>query len=55
MVLLTRPAQNTFTGAHSYEDGKEETLVRMLVRCLPEEYDGAVKAVKERPREAAEI
>ena len=29
-----------------YEDGKEETLVRILVRLLPAEYDLAVKAVK---------
>ncbi len=30
----------------TYEDGKEETLVRMLVRLLPAEYDQAVKAVR---------
>jgi hypothetical protein len=30
----------------TYEDGKEETLVRLLVRLLPAEYDQAVKAVK---------
>jgi hypothetical protein len=31
----------------TYEDGKEETLVRLLVRLLPAEYDQAVKAVKD--------
>ncbi len=31
----------------TYEDGKEETLVRILVRHLPAEYDLAVKAVKD--------
>jgi hypothetical protein len=34
----------------SYEDGKEETLVRLLVRHLPAEYDVAVKAVKDLAR-----
>ncbi len=34
----------------TYEDGKEETLVRMLVRLLPAEYDQAVKAVKDLAR-----
>ncbi len=34
----------------SHEDGKEETLVRILVRHLPEEYDQAVKAVKDLAR-----
>ncbi len=34
----------------TYEDGKEETLVRLLVRLLPAEYDQAVKAVKDRAR-----
>jgi hypothetical protein len=33
-----------------YEDGKEETLVRLLVRLLPAEYDLAVKAVKDLAR-----
>jgi hypothetical protein len=33
-----------------YEDGKEETLVRLLVRLLPAEYDQAVKAVKDLAR-----
>ena len=31
----------------TYEDGKEETLIRILLRYLPAEYDGAVKTVKE--------
>ncbi len=26
----------------TYEDGKEETLIRLLMRHLPAEYDGAV-------------
>ncbi len=34
----------------TYEDGKEETLVRLLVRLLPAEYDQAVKAVKDLAR-----
>ncbi len=34
----------------TYEDGKEENLVRMLVRLLPAEYDQAVKAVKDLAR-----
>ncbi len=34
----------------AYEDGKEETLVRILVRHLPAEYDLAVKAVKDLAR-----
>ena len=34
----------------TYEDGKEETLVRMLVRLLPAEYDQSVKAVKDLAR-----
>ncbi len=32
------------------KNGKEETLVRMLVRLLPAEYDQAVKAVKDLAR-----
>jgi hypothetical protein len=31
----------------TYEDGKEETLVRILIRHLLAEYDWAVKAVKD--------
>ena len=34
----------------TYEDGKEETLVRLLERLLPAEYDQAVKAVKDLAR-----
>jgi hypothetical protein len=34
----------------TYEDGKEETLVRVIVRHLPAEYDQAVKAVKDLAR-----
>jgi hypothetical protein len=34
----------------TYEDGKEETLVRLIVRLLPAEYDQAVKAVKDLAR-----
>jgi hypothetical protein len=34
----------------TYEDGKEKTLVRMLVRLLPAEYDQAVKAVNDLAR-----
>ena len=34
----------------TYEDGKEETLIRLLLRQLPAEYDGAVKAVKDLAR-----
>jgi hypothetical protein len=34
----------------NYEDGKEGTLVRLLVRLLPAEYDLAVKAVKDLAR-----
>jgi hypothetical protein len=34
----------------AYEDRKEETLVRILVRHLPVEYDVAVKAVKDLAR-----
>ncbi len=34
----------------TYEDGKEETLVRLIVRHLPAEYDQAVKAVKDLAR-----
>jgi hypothetical protein len=34
----------------TYEDGKEETLVRLLLRHLPAEYDLAVKAVKDLAR-----
>jgi hypothetical protein len=34
----------------TYEDGKEETLMRMLVRLLPAEYDQEVKAVKDLAR-----
>ena len=34
----------------SYEDGKEETLIRILLRYLPAEYDAAVKTVKDLAR-----
>jgi hypothetical protein len=34
----------------TYDDGKEEPLVRLLVRLLPAEYDQAVKAVKDLAR-----
>jgi hypothetical protein len=34
----------------TYDDGKEETLIRLLIRHLPAEYDGAVKAVKDLAR-----
>jgi hypothetical protein len=34
----------------TYEDGKEETLIRLLVRHLPAEYDAAVKTVKDLAR-----
>ena len=34
----------------SYEDGKEETLIRILLRHLPAEYDAAVKTVKDLAR-----
>ncbi len=34
----------------TYEDGKDEALVRILVRYLPAEYDQAVKAVKDLAR-----
>ena len=34
----------------SYDDGKEETLVRLLLRLLPAEYDMAVKNVKDLAR-----
>ena len=34
----------------SYEDGKEETLIRTLLRLLPAEYDAAVKTVKDLAR-----
>ena len=34
----------------TYEDGKEETLIRILLRHLPAEYDAAVKTVKDLAR-----
>jgi hypothetical protein len=34
----------------TYEDGKEETLIRLLLRHLPAEYDGTVKTVKDLAR-----
>jgi hypothetical protein len=34
----------------TYEDGKEETLIRILLRHLPAEYDVAVKTVKDLAR-----
>ena len=34
----------------TYEDGKEETLIRLLLRHLPAEYDAAVKTVKDLAR-----
>ena len=34
----------------TYEDGKEETLIRLLLRHLPAEYDMAVKTVKDLAR-----
>ena len=34
----------------TYEDGKEETLIRLLIRHLPAEYDQAVKSVKDLAR-----
>ena len=33
----------------TYEDGKEETLIRLLLRHLPAEYDMAVKTHREGP------
>jgi hypothetical protein len=30
-----------------YEDGKETTLTRMIIRKLPKEYDAAVKSVRD--------
>ncbi len=30
-----------------YEEGKETTLVRILLRTLPKEYDSSVKAVQD--------
>ena len=35
---------------NTYDDGKEETLVRILLRHLPAEYDAAVKTVKDLAR-----
>ncbi len=34
----------------TYEDGKEETLIRLLLRHLPAEYDMVVKTVKDLAR-----
>ena len=34
----------------TYEDGKEETLIRILLRHLPAEYDAAVKTVRDLAR-----
>ncbi len=34
----------------TYEDGKEETLIRLLIRHLPAEYDTAVKTAKDLAR-----
>ena len=34
----------------TYDDGKEETLIRLLLRHLPAEYDVAVKTVKDLAR-----
>ncbi len=34
----------------TYEDGREETLIRILLRHLPAEYDAAVKTVKDLAR-----
>ena len=34
----------------SYDDGKEETLIRLLLRHLPAEYDATVKTVKDLAR-----
>ncbi len=34
----------------TYDDGKGETLIRLLIRHLPVEYDGAVKTVKDLAR-----
>ncbi len=34
----------------NYEDGREETLIRLLIRHLPAEYDLAVKTVKDLAR-----
>jgi hypothetical protein len=34
----------------TYDDGKDETLIRLLLRHLPAEYDAAVKTVKDLAR-----
>ncbi len=32
---------------NTYEEGKETTLVRIVIRLLPKEYDAAVKSVRD--------
>jgi hypothetical protein len=34
----------------AYQDGKEETMIRMILRFLPVEYDAAVKSVRDLSR-----